>query len=147
MPQTIFLVVGHGDMYRRLVWEAAELEIGNRVVFPGFLGGDQLRACYQMADVFVMPSVSEPYGIVALEALASGTPAIISKQSGVAESLSHVLKVDFWDTEKMAEMVVGLLKYPEMAREMAKQARKEAGAMTWQRAAAKTLEVYRQVVG
>lgn len=145
-PRTIFLVVGDGDMYEKLVVDAAELGIGNRVVFPGFMAGERLKACYQMADVFVMPSVSEPYGIVALEALASGTPAVISRQSGVSESLSHVLKVDFWDTRKMSGMITSLLRYPEMAQELARQAKREAGMMTWQKAAAKTLAVYRQLL-
>jgi glycosyltransferase involved in cell wall biosynthesis len=144
-PNTVFLIVGDGDMHRHLLMEAAYMGVGHRVVFPGFLSGEKLRACYQMADVFVMPSVSEPYGIVALEALATGTPAIISKQSGVAETLSHVHKVDFWDVDKMSEMILTVLDYPNLASEMAKQARVEAEAMTWHKAAGKTLSVYQEL--
>ncbi len=144
-PDTIFLVVGDGDMYDQLVMESADLGIGHRVVFTGFLNGDKLRACYQMADAFVMPSVSEPYGIVALEAIAAGTPVVVSKQSGVSEILTNVLKVDFWDSDQMARMLMAALTYPGLAQEMAKQARIEAAEMTWTRAAKKTLAVYRSL--
>lgn len=146
-PNTIFLVVGHGDMYQKLVMQAASLGIAHRVVFPGFLSGEKLRECYQMADVFVMPSVSEPYGIVALEALATSTPAIISKQSGVAESLSNVFKVDFWDVKQMSQMISTLLTYPRFAQEMASLAQREAKALTWDKAAQKTIQVYQDILG
>ncbi len=145
-PRTIFLIVGHGDMYQKLVLDAAKLGIGNRTIFPGFLTGEKLRDCYQMADVFVMPSVSEPYGIVALEALASGTPSVISKQSGVSETLNSVLKVDFWDTKMMAEKISTLLEYPSFAKEMASMAKREAAMLTWDSAAEKTLAVYKQLI-
>src|SRR5690606_13823087 len=105
-----------------------------------------LRQCYQMADAFVMPSVSEPYGIVALEALATGTPAIISKQSGVSETLDHVYKVDFWDVDLMSEMITALLSYKKLSKEMAMQARREAAALTWHHAADKIISVYDKLV-
>lgn len=143
---TIFLVVGHGDKYEELVMKSACLGISNRVVFPGFLSGRQLRACYQMADVFVMPSVSEPYGIVALEALASNTPAIISRQSGVAETLTNVYKVDFWDVSRMAKLMATVLDYPRLSSELAGMAKKEAAKMTWEIAAQKTRAVYSQLI-
>lgn len=146
-PRTIFLIVGHGDMYQSLIMKAASLGIAHRVVFAGFQSGDKLRACYQMSDVFVMPSVSEPYGIVALEALATGTPAIISNQSGVSESLQNVMKVDFWDTKRMSQMISTLLEFPGLAQEMATQAKLEAKKLTWDVAAQKTLHVYQQLVG
>lgn len=145
-PNTIFLVVGQGDLYEHLIIDAAKSGVAHRVVFTGFLTGDKLKACYQMADVFVMPSISEPYGIVALEALAAGTPAIISKQSGVAETLKNVHKVDFWKTEKMADLILNTLKYPVRAKEMTKRAKEEASLMTWRNAAQKTLAVYSKLV-
>ena len=145
-PDTIFLVVGHGDKYEELIMKSAQLGISHKVMFPGFLTGKQLRSCYHMADVFVMPSVSEPYGIVALEALAAGTPTVISKQSGVSETLSHVFKVDFWDTSKMARMISTILDYPSLSAEMARMARREAGTLTWSKAAQKTISVYRSVL-
>lgn len=145
-PNTVFLVVGHGDMYQKLLMESAYLGIAKRVIFVGFLTGEKLRAVYSMADAFVMPSVSEPYGLVALEALATGTPAIISKQSGVAETLSHVYKVDFWDIDKMARQITTIIDYPDLAKEMAQLAKREASCMTWEKAAQKTLSVYQSLV-
>lgn len=146
-PKTIFIVAGSGDLEYKLIMDAACMGIGQRVIFPGFLSGDKLRSCYQMADVFVMPSISEPYGIVALEAIANGTPAIISKQSGVGESLKNVMKVDFWDTNKMSELILTVLNYPKLAEEMAFQARREAERMTWDQAAIKVRNVYASLLG
>lgn len=143
---TIFLIVGSGDLQHKLIMDAAVLGIGNRVVFPGFLTGEKLQQCYQMADVFVMPSVSEPYGIVALEALANGVPVIISKQSGVSEGLASAMKVDYWDTELMAEKILSVLEYPGLARELVGQMQREARRMTWDRAAQRVLRVYRDVI-
>jgi glycosyltransferase involved in cell wall biosynthesis len=145
-PRTIFIVAGSGDLEHKLMLEAAYMGIGHRVVFPGFLSGEKLKACYQMADAFVMPSISEPYGIVALEAIANGVPAVISKQSGVSESLNNVFKVDFWDVNQMAQMIETVLDYPQLAKEMAVQAKREAEALTWDRAAEKVLQVYQNLV-
>jgi len=141
-PNTVFVIVGNGDLYQKLIMKAALLDIADRVIFTGFLQGDQLKACYEMADAFVMPSVSEPYGIVALEALAAKTPTIISKQSGVSESISHALKVDFWDTAKMAEMITTILDYPKIANKMASQALRETQNLTWEKTADKIMSVY-----
>ena len=145
-PNTIFLVVGHGDLYQDLIMKAARLNIANRVVFAGFLKGEKLKACYEMADTFVMPSVSEPYGIVALEALATGTPTIITKQSGVSESVKHAFKVDFWDTRKMAQMIHTFLSYPKLANKMASKALGEVKELTWDKTAKDLLQVYAQVL-
>lgn len=141
-PDTIFLIVGYGDMYQELIMKAALLGIADKVIFTGFLQGEKLRACYQMADAFVMPSVSEPYGIVALEALAAQTPAIISKQSGVSESVNHTFKVDFWDTKKMAEMISTVLTYPKLADKMAYKALRETQKLTWEKTAERIIKVY-----
>lgn len=145
-PNTVFLVVGAGDMEQRLIMDASYMGIGSRVLFPGFMSGNRLRQLYQMADVFVMPSVSEPYGIVALEAVAAGTPTIISKQSGVAETLKNVWTVDFWDVQKMSRQILNALNFPSFSREIAKMAQQEATALTWESAARKTLDVYRSVL-
>lgn len=145
-PNTVFMVVGNGDMYRQLMVQAADLGIGHRVVFPGFVSGNKLRACYQMADVFVMPSVSEPYGIVALEAIATGIPTIISRQSGVSESIENVHKVDFWDEDKMSKLITTCLTFPKLSLTFASMAKKEVAKMTWDQAAAKTISVYNQLV-
>lgn len=145
-PDTVFLVVGNGDMYQHLIMQAARLGISQRVIFTGFLTGDKLRAVYQMADVFVMPSVSEPYGLVALEAIASGTPVIISKQSGVSETIKNVYKVDFWDTEKIANNINAVFEHPSLASEMVSMAKKEAAQLTWEKAALKTKSVYQNLL-
>jgi glycosyltransferase involved in cell wall biosynthesis len=145
-PNTIFLVVGDGDMYQKHVLEAASLGIGNKVIFTGFLQGDQLKTTYQMADAFVMPSVSEPYGIVALEAIASGVPTVISKQSGVSETLGNVYKADFWDIEALSQHINSILTYPTQARLVSELAKSEVRQLTWNQAAQKTLSIYKQVL-
>jgi len=145
-PNTIFMVVGDGDMYQRHIIEAATMGIGSRVVFTGFLSGNKLRSAYQMADVFVMPSVSEPYGLVALEAIASGVPTIISKQSGVSESINNIYKTDFWDIDKMAGLINSVLSYPHQAQELTLMAQNESTKLSWENAALKTIHVYNQLV-
>ncbi|MFC1653977.1 glycosyltransferase family 4 protein [Patescibacteria group bacterium] len=145
-PNTIFLVVGTGDMEQQLIMDSAYMGIGGRVLFPGFITGQKLKDLYQMADVFVMPSVSEPYGIVALESIAAGTPAVISKQSGVAETLSNVMSVDFWDIHKMSSMILSALEYPVFSAEMTRLAREEALKLTWRVAAQKTMRVYNKIL-
>ncbi|MEM9082257.1 MAG: glycosyltransferase, partial [Planctomycetota bacterium] len=113
-PNTKFLVAGSGDMARRMIELAAELGIGHKVLFTGFLRGDDVKRIFRMADCYVMPSVSEPFGIAPLEAMANGTPTIISKQSGVSEVLQNVLKVDFWDIDEMANKIVAVLRHPPL---------------------------------
>ena len=142
-PKTVFVIVGDGDMYQRHMLEAARLGISNRVIFTGFLSGEKLKNMYHMADAFVMPSVSEPYGIVALEAIATGTPAIISNQSGVSESIRHALKVDFWDVQRMAYLTNQVLSNKQKAAQLAKLARREIANMTWDKAASQTMQVYK----
>jgi glycosyltransferase involved in cell wall biosynthesis len=138
--------VGTGDMEEQLIMDSAYMGIGHRVIFPGFVTGQRLKDLYQMADVFVMPSVSEPYGIVALEAIAAGTPTIISKQSGVSEALSNVYSVDFWDIHQMSNLILSSLEYPVFSLEMVRLAREEAKKLTWERAAKQTMQVYSKVL-
>jgi glycosyltransferase involved in cell wall biosynthesis len=146
-PNTVFIIAGTGDMERRLIIESAHLGIGNRVIFTGFMQGSKLQTLYQMADVFVMPSVSEPYGLVALEAVSTGIPTIISKQSGVSETLTAVSKVNFWDTHHMAQEVISVLHFPQLARERAKTATFESRKITWDLAATKTINLYQSLIG
>ncbi len=145
-PDTVFIVAGTGDMERHLIMEAAYLGIGNRVIFTGFTQGERLRSLYQMSDVFVMPSVSEPYGIVALEAVSTGIPTIISKQSGVSEALNQVYKVDFWDTNLIAKNIISILNFPKLAKEKARNAQYEAKRLTWDKAARETMSVYQSLI-
>jgi glycosyltransferase involved in cell wall biosynthesis len=138
----LFVVSGSGDMEQALMQEAAFLGIADRMFFVGFLRGAELGAMYRIADVFVMPSVSEPFGIVPLEALLNGTPVLISKQSGVSEVLQHALKVDFWDTEAMAERIIACTRHQSLARTLIENGGREAGTARWKRAAEKCMLIY-----
>lgn len=145
-PDTIFLVVGDGDMYQKHILEAAGLGISDRVIFTGFLTGNKLRTVYQMADVLVMPSISEPYGLVALEAIASKTPIIISNQSGVSETINYALKVDFWDTHQIAQQIKFVFDFPQLSQEMVSLAHVQASRLTWHIAAQKTQSIYARLM-
>lgn len=146
-PGTRFRVVGTGDLLpamRQLVWE---LGINNSFTFDGFLDASGVQECLASSDVFVMPSVSEPFGIVALEAIQQHIPVIISKQSGVSEVLSHVFKVDFWDTDLMADRILSLLRYPVIRKELASNAWREVQSHSWTRSAKGCEDVYTLLKG
>ncbi len=142
-----FLMVGSGDMERQMILEAANLGIADKVFFTGFLRGDELEEIYGGADLLVMPSVSEPFGIVPLEAMIRGTPVIISKQSGVSEVVNHAFKVDFWDVEGMAEKMLALIALPSLAETMRHEGLRESHTITWAAAAAKCLQLYKILIG
>jgi len=146
-PNTVFLMVGSGDMERQLVNLAIELGISDKVLFTGFLRGDAWTQAFKAADLFVMPSVSEPFGLVALESIAMGTPAIISKQSGVSEAIGHVLKVDFWDVEEMANQIISVLDYNSLHSALRENSHREVKKVSWAAAAAKTIDIYKRVLG
>ena len=129
-------------MKREVVREAAALGIAERVLFTGFLRGEELDKIYQAADVLLMPSVSEPFGIVALEALVNGTPAVLSKQSGVSERLRHALKVDFWDVAETANKIIAMLRYASLRACLAEEGGKEARQCNWQESARECMRVY-----
>ncbi len=141
-----FLVAGSGDMARRMIELAAEMGIGSRVLFTGFLRGKDVERIFQMADLYVMPSVSEPFGIAPLEALVNGTPALISKQSGVSEVLTHALKVDFWDVDEMANKIVAVLRHPPLRQTLREHGEMDVRRLTWEGAAERCLQVYRSVI-
>jgi glycosyltransferase involved in cell wall biosynthesis len=141
-PNTVFIIAGDGDMYFRHIMESAALGLSQRVIFAGHVTGQKLSSLYHMADVFVMPSVSEPYGIVALEAIASGVPCVVSKTSGVCEAVKNVYQVDFWNTDQIGQTISNILSYPASAGEMTQQAKRELDCLTWNNAAVKTLSVY-----
>jgi glycosyltransferase involved in cell wall biosynthesis len=124
---------------------AAQMGIGHKVLFTGFLRGEDVKRVYQMADLYVMPSVSEPFGIAPLEALNHDVPVIISKQSGVAEVLTHVLKVDFWDIQEMANKIIAVLKYPPLQMTLREHGNFEVRKLKWSGAAQKCLKVYQEV--
>lgn len=137
-----FMFAGSGDMEHAMIEKAAELGISSKVLFAGFLTGDDVSKAYQMADVYVMPSVSEPFGITPLEAMRSGTPVIISKQSGVSEVVSHVLKVDFWDVEDIANKILAVVLYRTLNDELTHHGSLEVSRLNWDVPAEKCLRVY-----
>ncbi|MBP9750097.1 MAG: glycosyltransferase family 4 protein, partial [Candidatus Pacebacteria bacterium] len=143
---TIFVVSGSGDMAQTIIDRAAYLGIGDRVLFTGFLREKQLARLYGLADLVVMPSVSEPFGIVPLESLLNGTPVLISKQSGVSEVLRNALKVDFWDTDDMANKIAAVLDHPSLRETLSSEGRREASAQTWRKVAERCMMIYRSLV-
>jgi glycosyltransferase involved in cell wall biosynthesis len=145
MDNVKFVMAGTGDMMHRIIEMAAQMGIGHKVLFTGFLRGEDVKRVYQMADLYVMPSVSEPFGIAPLEALNHDVPVIISKQSGVAEVLTHVLKVDFWDIQEMANKIIAVLKYPPLQMTLREHGNFEVRKLKWSGAAQKCLKVYQEV--
>lgn len=145
-PKTFFVIAGSGDMERQAIREAAALGISDKVFFAGFLRDGELSKTYRAADIFVMPSVSEPFGITPLESLMHGAPVLISKQSGVSEVLAHAMKADFWDTEEMASKIIAVLDHKPLQRCLSENGRNEARRLTWGEAARKCVEVYKGVL-
>ncbi len=137
-----FVMAGNGDMMEAMIRRAAQLRITDRFSFTGFLQGDEVFEMFQRTDVFVMPSVSEPFGIVPLEAMQSDVPVVISNQSGCSEILEHALKIDYWDTQAMANCIYGLLKYPSLWNTMRREGKKEVNNIVWSKSAAHVLEIY-----
>jgi len=146
-PNVKFVVAGTGDMLPQLIERAASLGIGNKVIFPGFVDREQGDRLYRMADVFVMPSVSEPFGIVPLEAMYQGTPTIISKQSGVSEVLRHALKVDFWDINDLANKIIAALSYSTLHHELKQHGTYEVQGFNWDRVASEVEGLYHELGG
>ena len=141
-----FVIAGSGDMERRVISLAAEMGIGHKVLFTGFLRGKDVDRIFQMADVYVMPSVSEPFGIAPLEAIRHDVPVIISKNSGVAEVLTHALKVDFWDVDEMANKILAVLTHPPLSSTLREHADFEVRKLTWETAAAECVAVYEHAI-
>lgn len=146
LPNTRFIVAGSGDMEPFIINKAAELGISDKVLFAGFLRGDDVDRAYQMADLYVMPSVSEPFGIAPLEALRNNVPVIISKQSGVSEVLNNALKVDFWDIDEMANKIISVLRYSELKDELRDMGASEVKKFSWDVPAEKYLSVYNKAI-
>ncbi|MEO0476617.1 MAG: glycosyltransferase [Planctomycetota bacterium] len=147
MDNVKFVVAGSGDQIERTIEQAAKAGIGSKITFTGFLRGADVKRVYEMADVYVMPSVSEPFGIAPLEAIAHDVPVIISKQSGVSEVLEHALKVDFWDTHDIANKIIAVLRHPPLGKTMREHADLEVRELTWDGAAEKCESVYDELLG
>jgi glycosyltransferase involved in cell wall biosynthesis len=146
MDNVKFVMAGSGDMMHRSIELAADLGIGSKILFTGFLRGDDVKKIYRMADLFVMPSVSEPFGLVPLEALENDVPVIISKQSGVSEVLTHALKVDFWDIDEMANKIIAVLKYPPLKITLTNYGNCEVRKIRWTDSAKKCVSIYEQML-
>jgi glycogen synthase len=144
MDNVKFVMAGSGDMIRRTIEMAAAMGIGHKVLFTGFLRGADVEKVFKMADLYVMPSVSEPFGIAPLEAMSHDVPVIISKQSGVSEVLSHALKVDFWDINEMANKIIAVLRHPPLASTLRRQGSIEVSRLNWTDSARACLNVYEQ---
>jgi len=145
-PNVRFVMAGSGDMMNKIIRRVAELKMGDRFHFTGFLKGDDVDHMFGLSDVFVMPSVSEPFGIVPLEAMRSNVPVVISKQSGVSEILVHALKIDFWDVDAMADSIYGLLHYDGLSKMFQNYGKDEVNSLKWENAAYHVKEVYQSVL-
>lgn len=141
-----FVIAGSGDLMNHVVRRVAQLGIADRFHFTGFLKGGEVQRMFRLSDVYVMPSVSEPFGISPLEAMRSGVPVIISRQSGVAEVLDYAIKVNYWDVDALADAIYGLLTYPALGRMFASKGLEEVTGLKWTNAAAKIKTVYETVV-
>jgi len=146
MDNVKFIMAGSGDMIKRMIELAAAMGIGHRVTFTGFLRGDDVDRIFEMADLYVMPSVSEPFGLAPLEALSHDVPVLISKQSGVSEVLVHALKVDFWDINEMANKIIAVLRHPPLRKTLREHGSFEVRKFAWSDAAKACVDVYQEAV-
>ena len=142
----VFIISGSGDMLTQIIEQVGAAGLSDNVKFAGALWNEERDRMYQSADLMVMPSVSEPFGLVPLEALQHGTPSVVTKQSGVAEVLTHALKVDFWDVEEMANQILASLRYPAIRQQMVNEGREQMRGMSWKVAAQKMQRLYRSLL-
>lgn len=146
IPNVRFVMAGSGDMMNHVIRRVAKLGISDRFHFAGFLRGDDVQKMFAMSDVYIMPSVSEPFGISPLEAMRENVPVIISKQSGVAEVLEYALKVDYWDVDAMADAIYALIKYPALGKMFAREGLEEVTSLKWDDSAKEVKDVYESLM-
>lgn len=144
-PDVHFVMAGSGDLLARMIERVAQLRISSRFHFTGFLKGEQVDKIWSVSNVYVMPSVSEPFGISPLEAARAGVPVIISKQSGVAEVMKHAIQVDFWNIEALTDAICNLLKYESLSKTLKNKCEKEVSEITWTQAAKKINTIYHEL--
>ena len=142
-----FVMAGSGDMMEKMIRLAADRDIADRFHFTGFLKGRQVYEMLAASDVYIMPSVSEPFGISPLEAMQMGVPSIISKQSGCAEILENVIKIDYWDINAMADSIYAIIKYPALYNHLRDRGLAEIDTIQWKKAGAKVIDIYHKVIG
>ncbi len=145
-PNVKFIIAGTGDMEPFIIEKAVEMGLADKIIFTGFLTGADIDRAYKMADLYVMPSVSEPFGITALEAIRNGTPVLISKQSGVSEVIKNCLKVDFWDVQELANKIISVLRYHELGQTLREEATREVTRINWDETARQCTAVYQNLV-
>ena len=145
-PNVRFVMAGSGDLLNRSIRRVAKLGISTHFHFTGFLKGEDVQKMFAYSDVYVMPSVSEPFGISPLEAMMANVPTIISKQSGVAEVLDHAIKVDFWDIDAMSDAIYALLSYPALSQMAVRKGLDEVNALKWENAANQVKEIYSKII-
>ena len=141
-----FVMAGSGDMMEKMIDLAAQKDISDRFHFPGFQKGKQVYEMLKTSDVYIMPSVSEPFGISPLEAMQMGVPSIISKQSGCAEILNNVIKTDFWDIDAMADAIYSIISYPAMYNQLHDEGLREVNEIQWKKAGKKVIDIYNQLL-
>lgn len=141
-----FVIVGSGGLWEEMIHYVAGLRLGKHIHFIGFLDHEKIDRIFRLTDVYVMPSVSEPFGLTCLEALSYDVPVVISKQSGAAEALPHAIKVDFWDVDEMANKIVALLDYAPLRNITLQQAGEELKQLTWEHTASSLVNLYNQIV-
>jgi len=145
-PNIRFVMAGSGDMLYRMVRRVAHYEMGHKFQFAGFLKGEEVYRLFSISDVYVMPSVSEPFGISPLEAMRSNVPVIISKQSGVSEVLRYAFKVDFWDVDALADAIYGLTHYDGLSNMFRKYGREEVDSLKWDNSAKNIVDIYKTII-
>jgi glycogen(starch) synthase len=141
-PNCHFVMAGAGDALPRMIGLVARLGLSSRIHFTGFLNREEIETLLSLSSVYVMPSVSEPFGLTPLEAIQAGVPVIISKQSGVAEIMNHVLKIDFWNTDEMADAIIGIINHRSLAETLSSNAKKDLESISWHLAAKKIKHLY-----
>jgi glycogen synthase len=146
LPDVHFVMAGAGDLFPEMIEDVARNKMSSHFHFTGFLTRDEMDELWSITDLYVMPSVSEPFGLTPLEAIRAGVPVIVSNQSGVSEVLPHAIKVDFWDVEKLAESMMSILMHVSLSAELKTNGKRQLRSLTWQKAAKKILRIYDTVV-
>lgn len=145
-PNVFFVVAGSGDMEQQMISRVAELGLSDKIIFAGFMRGGELNALYQAADLYVLPSVSEPFGLTPLESLVNKTPVLVSRQSGVSEVLTNALKADFWDIDDMSDKIISLVDNPALYQTLKENGHKEVQNITWHKSVAGYIDFYKNLL-
>ncbi|MCA9380410.1 glycosyltransferase family 4 protein, partial [Candidatus Dojkabacteria bacterium] len=146
IPDAKFVFVGKGEMIKELIDMSIELGISENIVFTGWLNHEQVDQAYRQADLFVMPSITEPFGLTALEAMRNGTPVLLSRQSGVSEVVQNCLKVDFWDIDAMANKILSVLRYQPLQETLRENGNHDVNHLSWEAQTHKIIDLYNELI-